>query len=345
MLTKIFTIIFFITVSHANAQYSSKKVMPIHKAYTDSIKAIKYDKVFPIWGQGAYSKGFDIPYPVGIMANYFYAKQRLIIDNLQLGFQNENQDFELQPVDFIEFGDNYSTTETLMIRPDLWVLPFLNVYGLFGVGRSKTEVNLDKIGNQTLGLKSVVDQSVKTAGFGITAAGGLGPVWIAYDANVSWTKPELLDKSVKVVTSGIRFGHNFVYASKPYRNIGLWIGAMSVKMGSETRGELKLSDALPSEVWDKKDEIVTNYYDWYDNEASLPQKVIADKTIGPIIDAIGAAEGDGIIKYGLDKSVKQRWNGLVGGQYQHNKNWMLRSEVGFIGDRKSLLISLNYRFN
>ena len=33
----------------------------------------------------------------------------------------------------------------------------------------------------------------------------------------------------------------------------------------------------------------------------------------------------------------------MGMQFQLNKHWMLRSEVGFIGDRKSYLVSLNYR--
>ncbi|MGA9271451.1 MAG: hypothetical protein WBV45_12585 [Lutimonas sp.] len=34
----------------------------------------------------------------------------------------------------------------------------------------------------------------------------------------------------------------------------------------------------------------------------------------------------------------------IGIQYQLNKRWMLRSEGGIIGNRKSILLSLNYRF-
>lgn len=44
------------------------------------------------------------------------------------------------------------------------------------------------------------------------------------------------------------------------------------------------------------------------------------------------------------KQVKERWNGLIGMQYQYNKHWMLRTEGGIIGDRKSILLSINYRF-
>lgn len=332
------------TLQESHAQYSSKKIRPAHQAYTDSLKQVKYDRVFPIWGQEAYKKGFDIPYPLGIMANYFYVKQGLTIDNLRLGFKSDTRDIPLTPLDFIGFGDNYSTAQTVMVRPDVWIFPFLNVYGIFGVGNSITEVNLDRIGNQPFGLKSVVDQGVTTAGFGTTAAGGLGPVWIAGDANFSWSKPELLDEAVMVSTFGIRLGHNFVSSTRPERNIGLWVGAMNVKLSSETVGELKLKDALPPETWERADEIVANYNYWYDNEATPAQKIIADQTIGPLVEAIDNADGESIVRYGIDKNVKQPWNGIIGGQYQHNKNWMIRTELGLIGDRKSFLFSVNYRY-
>jgi len=338
-----FLICFVLTlffVQNTHAQYASTKIKDKHQAYTDSLKQVKYDNVFPIWGQKVYEKGFDIPYPTGLMVNYFYAKQGLIIDNMRLGLQTENLDVPLTEVDFIEFGDNYSTAKTVMFRPDVWVLPFLNVYGIFATGTSRTEVNI----TVPFELLSIVEQNVKTSGFGITLAGGIGPVWIALDRNISWTKPELLDESVEANTFGIRFGHNFVNKSKPYRNIGLWVGAMKASLGSNTVGELKLNEALPPETWDRADQIVEDYDNWYDNTATIPQKIIADQTLGPIVNAIGAADGEAIIRYGIDKGLKQEWNGLIGAQIQWNKNWMFRTEAGVVGDRKSLLISLNYRF-
>jgi hypothetical protein len=227
-----------------------------------------------------------------------------------------------------------------MFRPDVWVLPFLNVYGLFGRGSATTEVNIQF----PFELKSIVEQNVSTNGLGLTAAGGLGPVWLAVDWNISWTKPELLDKAVEVKTFGVRFGHNFISPTKPYRNFGIWAGAMSVSLGSNTLGEIRLSDALPQETWDRADEIVATYDDWYNNTATIAQKVIADQTLGPLVDAIDAADGSAIIRYGLEKRVKQRWNGVIGAQYQLNKNWIFRGEGGVIGDRKSIMLSANWRF-
>jgi hypothetical protein len=335
-----YTALMLFFVQGVYAQYPSTKIKDKHEAYTDSLKQVKYDNIFPIWGQKAYEKGFDIPYPTGVMVNYVHLKQGLIIDNLQIGFKSDNIDFPLTNVDFLKFGNNYSTANTVLFRPDVWVLPFLNVYGLIGTGNSRTEVNL----KFPFELKSVVEQNVRSSGIGFTAAGGLGPVWLAFDANVTWNKPELLDKAVIVNTYGLRFGHNFVNKSKPDRNIGIWVGAMSVSLGTKTVGELKLKDALPEETWARADEIVATYNDWYDNTATIPQKIIADKTLTPLVDAIDNADGESVIRYGLDKRVAEKWNGIIGFQYQHNKNWMFRTEAGIIGDRKSLLLSVNYRF-
>jgi hypothetical protein len=119
---------------------------------------------------------------------------------------------------------------------------------------------------------------------------------------------------------------------------------MSIALGSNTVGELKLNEALPQETFDRADEIVATYNDWYENTATIPQKVIADQTLGPLVNAIDNADGEAIIRYGIDKGAKQEWNGIIGAQFQLNKNWMIRTEGGIIGDRKSLLLSLNWRF-
>ena len=46
--------------------------------------------------------------------------------------------------DFIDVGHSTIATNTLQFRPDLWVLPFLNVYGLFGVGTNVVDVTVGK---------------------------------------------------------------------------------------------------------------------------------------------------------------------------------------------------------
>ncbi|MCD6597397.1 MAG: hypothetical protein J7L04_06905, partial [Bacteroidales bacterium] len=328
-ITILISLSLFLFSQKSQAQYSTIKVKKKYDSYEDSLKQVKYDYIFPIWGQGAYSKGFDIPYPVGIMANYIWMKQGLVIDNMQLGLKGDNQDIPLTPTDFIEFGENTNTSYVGSIRPDVWIFPFLNVYGLFGYGKTHTEVNLVA----PVALKSVVDQGVRSLGIGIMGASGLGPVWISVDANWTWNKPELVEEPTRVSVLGLRFGHTFVFKNRPYRNIAVWAGAFRLSMSPETYGSISLAEALPPETWERADEIVEDYYYWYDNEASPGQKEVADKVLTPIVEKIGEADGDAIISYGMDKQTKQLWNGIIGMQFQLDKSWQLRTELGVIGDR------------
>lgn len=342
---RIFRVVIFsigmFCVSHTiSAQYTSTKIKTKHEQYTDSLKQVKYDYIFPIWGQKAYAKGFDIPYPVGGMVNFMWMKQGITIDNLQLGLSSANQDIPLTDVDLIQFGENINTAYTFNVRPDVWVFPFLNVYAILGYGVSDMEVNIVA----PLSFQSIVKQNITTFGIGAMVAGGVGPIWISADFNVTWNKPELLDDPVRVVVSGIRAGHTFVFKHKPERNIAIWVGTMYANMDSKTEGQITLSEALPADVWDRRDVIVQDYYNWYDNEATLAQKAVADRVLTPIVERIEAADGNAIVKYGMDKQVKQNWNGLIGAQYQFNKRWMIRTEAGVLGDRTSILTSVNYRF-
>ncbi len=83
------------------AQYSQVQISKKQLHYTDSLKKVVYHRTFPILGQKAYKMSVDIPYPAGIMTNYFYANQGLIIENLQLGLQTSNQNIPLTPIDFV----------------------------------------------------------------------------------------------------------------------------------------------------------------------------------------------------------------------------------------------------
>lgn len=330
---------------NASGQYASKKVKSKYQVYTDSLKQVEYHYVFPIFGQKAYNRGFDIPYPAGIMGNFMWLKQGILINNLQLGLESDNHDVPLTPVDFIEFGENTNTSYTVNLRPDLWIFPFLNVYGIFGYGNSHTEVNLVA----PVDLKSAVDQGISTAGFGLMGAFGIGPVWMSVDANFTWNKPELVADPVNVNVLGLRLGHTFTFKNRPYSNLAIWAGGMRAQMGATTVGEVKMMDAIPAETWERKDEIVNNYWDWYngldpENPRDARKIEKADEVLTPIVDRLENADGESIIRYSLDKQVKEKWNGVIGIQYQINKRWMFRSEGGVIGDRKSVLISANYRF-
>ena len=332
-----------LTPNEVTGQYSTTKVRSKHQQYTDSLKSVDYPYIFPFKGQEAYKRGFDIPYPVGMMANFFWSEQGILIDNFNLGITDDGEEiFPYQPLseEILTFGNNYNETISVNVRPDLWLLPFLNVYGIFGWGHSRTDVNvllpfIDK------GFTSTVEQSLSTAGFGIMGAGGIGPVWVSVDANFTWNKPQLLEKATRVNVLGIRVGHTFVFKHKPQSNIALWVGGMRINMQSETVGQIQMKDALPIDELNQKGQEMLDYYDALPPLDQVRPKNLIIKKLG---EALVNTDGSAIVKYGMDKQVKEKWNMLLGAQYQINKRWMFRTEGGIVGDRKSILFSLNYRF-
>ncbi|MBK3519418.1 hypothetical protein [Carboxylicivirga marina] len=331
-------LLLFIGCITVEAQYASRKLSKKQQAYIDSIKQVEYDYIFPILGQAAYKRGFDLPYPIGAMVNYIWMDQGIVIDNFQLGINGPSQPI---PEEFLAFGENRNTSYAINFRPDIWIFPFLNVYGLFGYGSSTTEINL----TIPVPLKSIVQQDMTTTGFGVMTGFGLGPLWTSIDANWTWTRPELLEDPVLAKVLGVRIGKTFPFRQRPDRNIAVWIGGMRARMNSNTAGSVKMVDALPPETWVRADEIYADYVAWYGALSPVEQAIVDQTNLTEFFEAIGNLEGESTVNYGMDKAPKEEWNMLVGGQFQLNKHWQVRSEVGIIGDRKSFLASFNYRFS
>lgn len=329
-------ILLFISVS-ASAQYSQLHLK-------DTVNT-KYPYRFPIMGALAFEKGFDIPLPVGGMINYFTATQDIIIPEIAIGFSGGLlPEIPLTDItNIIEFGEISASATSINIRPDLWVLPFLNVYGIFGKSYAKTNVELIF----PIKMKTVAELEGTSFGFGTTGAGGIGKYFFVLDGNWVWTSMSNFEQPVRSNVFSFRLGRAFKLAKHPESNFAFWAGGMRVKMGGITEGSITLNEILPPGTGERRDEIVADYRLWYDNLRPLQQPLlykIATDVFNPIVDNLENADGSGTIQYRLKKEPKQKWNMIIGGQYQFDKHHQLRAEGGILGNRKSLLLSYNYRF-
>ena len=80
---------------------------------------MNYDRMFPIWGDKVYKRGFDIPFPFGIMLNSFYCKQGIEISNIHIGLESATD--TLGPADLsnvIKFSDVTARAYNLNLRAD-----------------------------------------------------------------------------------------------------------------------------------------------------------------------------------------------------------------------------------
>jgi hypothetical protein len=363
--------VFLIVIGNANAQvYSNKVVGEKNKSVSDSIKETEYPYALPIWGAKAAKLGFDLPYSAGLGINYLWQQSDLIIEDLLVGFNNGPM-YDLD--ELVRFNGATSTASALNFRPDIWLFPFLNVYGLFTKAKTSTQINAgiwipdtSNVWNEVASFSSKVDFDATGFGFGMTPTIGVGGGWLALDMNVTWQSISALEKPVFTFVFGPRMGKSFKFKNHPQSNIAVWAGAFRLKLKSETSGSLPLDDVLPVDgLQDKVDagmvkvengQIAVN--DWWADLSSAEKKNpvnvakynTANRVLtkaGNVLNSMDAALNDdqsATVQYSLQKRPKDMWNFVMGAQYQINKHYMLRAEAGFLASRTQFIGGLQYRF-
>lgn len=131
-------LLFLIIANIIFAQVCSNKVLKESKrAELDSVAKDPYPYLLPIWGEKVIKIGYDIPYSAGLGVTYVTQESDILMSNLEVGFNNgELLDLD----DFISFPSAVSRSTAVNIRPDFWLFPFLNLYGIMARLESSTEI-------------------------------------------------------------------------------------------------------------------------------------------------------------------------------------------------------------
>ncbi|REG91188.1 hypothetical protein [Flavobacterium aquicola] len=373
MRNKFLLVLLFLLMTSVNvfAQvYSNKIVGKKNEALLDSIKEEPYPYALPIWGEKATKKGFHLPYSAGVSVNYFWQKSDIIIDNLEVGFNNGPQ-YNLDQI--VRFTDSYVTASAVNVRPDIWLFPFLNVYGILGKASTSTTINAgiwvpdaDNNWTNVMDFGTKAEFNATTFGLGMTPTIGIGGGWLALDMNVAWTDVDALDKPAMSFIFGPRLGKTIKF-NKPDSNIAFWTGAFRVHLKSGTNGSLAIKDLFPNagQAQDKVDQAVTKVDEkqaqvdtWWSGLSNAEQAKPSNKAkyetannaldkAGNLLNGIDGALSTletSTVQYSLEKAPKDMWNFIIGTQYQYNRHFMLRAEAGFLGSRTQFMTSLQYRF-
>jgi len=365
-------LIFFLAIpsSMVFAQvFTNKEVGQKNAVFIDSLKKSEYPYSLPILGAKATKAGYHLPYSAGISINYFWQVSDLIIDNLQVGFNNGPM-YNLDEI--VRFNKARTTASALTVRPDIWLFPFLNIYGILGRAKASTEVGFGvwvpdstNTPKEITSATSLVEFNTSTYGIGFTPTIGVGGGFLALDMNVAWTDVPQLSKPARSFVFGPRLGKNFKL-KKPQQTIAIWAGAFRVQISSGTDGSIALSEVLPADqLGSKVDEGIAKVGNaqqqvdaWWAsltpaqqqnpvNEAKHNTANRALARAGEILASADNAIGTistSTVQYSMDKRPKDPWNFIIGTQYQLNKHWMLRGEVGFLGSRTQVITGVQWRF-
>jgi len=369
----VFSLLIIASINLSAQTYSNKVVGKKNSELIDSLKVVEYPYALPIWGEKVTQLGFDIPYSAGLSAQYLWQESEILINNLMVGFNN-GQMFNLDEI--VRFNDATAVTNGINVRPDIWLFPFLNIYGILAKSNNKTNVDFGIYtpGNfeidipnrdidwemvKVMDLNTTAEFDATTFGFGLTPTMGVGGGWMAFDMNFTWTDIEELDKPASVFVFGPRFGKSFQF-KKPEQNLAIWVGGFRVMMNTGTSGSLNLSELLPGmddqiqNGFDKVEEGQQKVDEWWDslpsgilgqeNPKNIAKKAAAEGVLNLTSNVLDAASRAETVQYSLDKRQKNMWNFIVGSQFQINKSWMIRGEVGFLGSRTQVISGLQYRF-
>ena len=322
----------------------------------------------PIYGKKTHALGFDLPNPVGFSLNYIGQKSDILISDVNIGFNGS----DLYNVDeLVKFNSTTSETHGVNFRPDIWLFPFLNVYGIFAKSQSTTGVDVSVFipriddTEELFNIQTNPVFSTMSYGFGLTPTAGFFGGWIALDMNMTWTDVDALDKPVFAFVFDPRIGKTFKF-KKTDRNVNVWVGGMRIKINRDTGGQLAFTEIMDASEWYAKIETgnakvgaaQVELDNWWDNLTPVEQKnpVNIAKKEGnqKKLDAAGnllygAEQGihkieDSTVEYELDKKPATMWNFLIGAQFQLNKKWMIRGEYGFLTSRQHVILGLQYRF-
>ncbi len=278
------------------------------------------DSFFPIWGDEAEARGYTLPKPYGLSLSYMDMSNPVTVNSINLTGHPvlEALDINAPEADF----DGYNLT----LRGDVWIFPFMNVYGILGYtsGDSVATIrglscDVDKVsglgnkllcgaindkGSLAIGAPFALEMKGGTYGVGTTLAGGVGNWFALVDMNYTYTDMNIIDGDIKTFVAAPRVGYRWEFDGG--RELRVFAGAMYQKVDQYLTGNL-LDLGLPAEV----------------------------------NDLLAALAPDG--HFEVSQQGTSRWNTVVGAQYALSRDWELLIESGF-GARRTSFMSVSRRF-
>ena len=329
----IFIFSIFLVSTTVYSQISNLSLSDTYEAYRDSLKKVPYPWHLPILGAKTRAMGFDIPYPNGFMVTYGHSSQELILNDLMVGFAEDN----LVNVDRVaRFQSINAKVDAVIARYDFWLLPFVNVFGLAGRIQSNTDVSLGLPFEMTFQAHSVGT----TVGWGTVVAAGIGPLVMTGNFVQTWTfVPSLSSPSRTIVVDG-RVGYMLRFKN-PERNMVFLVGAQYLGLNPQSNGNTNLEKLLGITP-EKKQNAADQLDDWFVDLSDAEKEVF-----GGIYDGLSGwlkNEDPAKLYYSFTKRMYYPVSMTLGVNFQLNHRYQFNAIYTFLGSREQVVLGFSYRF-
>jgi hypothetical protein len=275
-----------------------------------------WEHKLPFMAQKVIDMGYDLPLPYGVKVLYSDIEQDQILEGLQVGFSGG----EKEPFEWVAFENAISISETWQAIGDAWVLPFLNLFAFIG------DVEGDVILDVFLEGNGLLEQK----GIDCTKPGNLVICRALQD--------QIIKLPVESVFSGTNYGVGFNMAAG-------WKGFFFTLPVSFSWVDMDTTDVEGGPIISASPR--AGYLLKMGNYGNLGLFVGASYLDSDLTahGSLAVPETDVTIDYTVDQSNTDKWNGVVGANWDITRRWSLMVEYnGFFGSRDSIFAAVGWRF-
>ena len=336
------------------------------KSDTTSVNKV-YPYVLPFWGQKLTDRNIDFQLPFGFNVNYVYNQMSMELTHFSMNFYDgENLDDILNP-ETLNFKETIARTSGVNVRADVWILPFLNIYGIYSKNTGSTQVSFQpQVIEHGLGANGNIKEittlenpieldpvyfTSNTWGIGASAVYGWDNYFINTDGNFTFSTSDLIEETVKFFVGSARLGRRITFRND--MKLSLYFGAMyrnfvDKEVNTGSLGVPELDEAMTKAV-DGLMGITQEKIDFWEGlPDATPGKDDALKDLNAKQTNLNSAknkiENANAINYSIKKEILSNWSTQIGFNFEISKNWMVRGEYGYRDGQKFFMTGIQYRF-
>jgi cysteine rich repeat protein len=267
----------------------------------------------PFLAQQVVDLGFELPNPYGVAIIPARIRQDLILQDLAIGI-NGPPDRE---IDFIDFGTPSVENTVLQLKLDAWIFPFLNVFTTVGVFDGDATIPLKFEGSDLFPQLCAITPNA--------------PVCVRTYSEVA--KPRYEGSNISLgINLAMGWDRFFVALPVTYA----WT---DVDIIDNTVTALNITPriGMTGDMGDRGSVAVFMGATYLRTEVDIAGTIDLDTPGGPDGDVTTLA-------YRISQRNKDRWNYLLGFNWDLNKRWSVMAEAGFGGSRENFIGGVTYRF-
>jgi len=280
-----------------------------------------WGRALPFLAQQVIDLGFDLPNPYGVGIVAGRIRQDLVLQDLEVSIGGG----EREPIEWVDFGAPSAEQSTVQAKLDAWVFPFMNVYAIAGKIDGKAKLELGVPG----------DKLLEFFGLGGLCSPPIGqPADICRRTLTTQARPRYNGNNVGVGIN-LAMGWNRFFVTIPITYV--W---SDVNLVDTTIEALNISPRLG----------VTGDV----GEMGVIAAFIGATYLDAQIDLTGSFSFDtsGVpglgdettLDFKLNQRNKDKWNYVVGANWDVSKHWSVMVEAGVGGSRENLITGFTYRW-